>query len=222
MRVLPLLLGAAAASATGGAQPFSLLSDFTGEKFFDGFDWFTGHDPTDGCVEFLNETDARAAGLTGINAAGQVFMRTDNTTLHPADAGGRTARKSVRVSSSTTFDPKTLGGGTNESGSVMVVLDVAHMPTGCGVWPAFWCVCILHLVSLPVIAVQSCTLLLCLLLPGAVRACRSSPQKRRRDRRMNSVLGTWPSQGEIDMIEGVNKNVDNTYTLHTNSGCSQL
>jgi hypothetical protein len=139
----------------------------------------TRHDPTDGCVDFLTEAEARAAGLTGINAAGQVFMRTDNTTLNPKDGDGRTARQSVRVSSKRTFDPKTLGDRNDKSdeGSVMVVLDVSHMPSGCGVWPAFW---------------------------------------------MNSVDGAWPSQGEIDMIEGVNLNVDNTFTLHTNPGCSQL
>jgi len=110
-----------------------------------------------GCVDFLAEADARAAGLAGVNDAGQVYMRTDNTTMNPVDAGGhRTARRSVRVSSKRAFDPKTLSGGTNESGKIMFVLDVAHMPTGCAVWPSWW---------------------------------------------MNSVLGNWPEQGEVDLIE---------------------
>lgn len=111
---------------------------------------------TTGCVEFLTEKDARAAGLTGVNAAGQVFMRTDNTSWNPRDSGNRTARRSVRVSSKRAYDPKTLSGGTNETGKIMFVLDVAHMPTGCAVWPSWW---------------------------------------------MNSVLGSWPEQGEVDLIE---------------------
>ena len=179
--LLPIIMLPFVATVEGGVPPpeFSLLSDFTGGKFFEGFDFFTDHDPTDGCVEFLSEDDARAAGLTGTDATGQVFMRTDNTTLNPKDRSGKTARQSVRVSSKRAFDPKEQIDQSG-TGAVMVVLDVAHMPTGCGVWPAFW---------------------------------------------MNSILGTWPSQGEIDMIEGVNVNAANTYTLHTDNkhgGCSQL
>ena len=109
-----------------------------------------------GCVEFLGKKDAFAAGLAGVNAAGQVYMRTDNTSMNPKDASGRVARRSIRVHSKRTYDPKTLSGGTNESGKVMLVLDVAHMPTGCATWPSWW---------------------------------------------MNSVRGTWPEQGEIDLIE---------------------
>jgi len=30
----------------------------------------------------------------------------------------------------------------------------------------------------------------------------------------------WPDDGEIDIIEGVNKNTKNQYTMHTSSGCS--
>lgn len=134
--LLPLLRVAVA-----DVPEFSLIADYTGERFFEGFDFFTASDPTSGCVDFLSEADARAANLTGINAAGQVFMRTDNTTLNPTQGGSnRTARQSVRVSSKRAFDPKTLGGSGSKdtSGSVMVVLDASHMPTGCGVWPAFW------------------------------------------------------------------------------------
>ena len=83
-------------------------------------------------------------------------MRTDNTTLTPTDSSGRVARRSIRVSSKRAFDPKTLSGGKNESGKIMLVLDVAHIPTGCATWPSWW---------------------------------------------MNSILGSWPEQGEIDLIE---------------------
>jgi hypothetical protein len=32
--------------------------------------------------------------------------------------------------------------------------------------------------------------------------------------------GSWPANGEIDIIEGVNSNQKNTYTLHTSAGCT--
>ena len=32
--------------------------------------------------------------------------------------------------------------------------------------------------------------------------------------------GTWPTNGEIDILEGVNANTNNSITLHTNAGCA--
>jgi hypothetical protein len=109
---------------------FALKADLTGPKFFDGFDFFTAKDPTLGFVTYLNKTAAFAAGLAGVNSAGHVFMRADHT------AGGTLPRRSVRVTSKQVFDPKMLSADT--AGAILVVVDIAHMPTGCGVWPAFW------------------------------------------------------------------------------------
>lgn len=174
--LLPLLGLHAAANAVQSANAtFSLFADYTGEKFFEGFDFFTKADPTSGCVDFLGHGEAKEAGLIGVNTQGQVYMRTDNTTIRPSRRN-HTARPSIRVTSKRTFDPKTLSGRANESGAILVVLDVAHMPTGCGVWPAFW---------------------------------------------MNSAVGHWPADGEIDVIEGVNRDTANSFTLHTTPGCSQ-
>ncbi|KIO18139.1 glycoside hydrolase family 16 protein [Tulasnella calospora MUT 4182] len=63
-------------------------------------------------------------------------------------------------------------------GYSMLVLDVRHMPTGCGTWPAFW---------------------------------------------TNSNNNTWPTGGEIDIIEGVNDEGPNASVLHTSSdhACTQ-
>jgi hypothetical protein len=36
---------------------------------------------------------------------------------------------------------------------------------------------------------------------------------------MWEVGGDWPSQGEIDIIEGVNDVAPNAATLHTSEGC---
>lgn len=50
-------------------------------------------------------------------------MRSDNLKVVPPGARGR---DSVRIISKASY-----------SESVMV-LDIAHMPEGCGTWPAFW------------------------------------------------------------------------------------
>ena len=156
-----------------------------------------------GCVQFLDEKDARAAGLAGVNAAGQVYMRTDNTTLDPKDSGGRTARKSIRVSSKRAYDPKTLSGGKNESGKVMFVLDVAHMPTG---------------LSLPLSLAASLYLSLPFSrcdLAHMPTGCATWPSWW-----MNSVLGQWPEQGEIDLIE-VRQSAHRRCQLAANAAASQ-
>lgn len=52
-------------------------------------------------------------------------------------------------------------------------MEATHMPTGCGVWPAFW---------------------------------TNGP--------------SWPTTGEIDIVEGVHDYTNNQATVHTNSGCT--
>jgi hypothetical protein len=70
-------------TAPAAATGLQLAADYTGEAFFDAFEFFTGSDPTQGWVRYVNETEARARGLAGVNAAGQVWMRADNTTTFP-------------------------------------------------------------------------------------------------------------------------------------------
>ena len=66
-RLLPLLaagedvLPAEATSTTAPTSEFSLLHDFSGDKFFDaergGFVFYTGKDPTDGTVDFVGAAE---------------------------------------------------------------------------------------------------------------------------------------------------------------------
>lgn len=101
-----------------------------------------------------------ADGIVGLDAAtGQVRMSVSGIANKTVATG---PRDSIRLTSKATFQ------------SGLFIVDLAHMPTGCGTWPAFW-----------------------LVGPG------------------------WPNDGEIDIIEGVNKAASDTTTLHSSQGCSQ-
>ncbi|CAL1696723.1 unnamed protein product [Somion occarium] len=112
--------GAAPTGSSSASSPWKLSQNFQGNSFFNGWDFFTGADPTNGQVTYVDQGTAQSAGLVNINNAGNVIMRVETT---PQVA---TTRKSVRITTS-----KTYTGG-------LVIMDSVHMPTGCGTWPAFW------------------------------------------------------------------------------------
>lgn len=87
-------------------------------SFMDTVQFFTEADPTHGSVNFISASEALADGLVRFNN-GQIFMSAD------LKSEG-TPRRSVRVFSKATF---TKG---------VMVINLEHMPTGCGTWPAFW------------------------------------------------------------------------------------
>lgn len=114
---LALLL---AAGRLAAADSYTLQTTYDSSNFFDGFDFFDGADPTNGFVEYLSQSEAQSAGLAKMTDGG-VFLGADSTTSNPANG-----RKSVRVSSKTLYT------------QMLLVADIAHMPEGCGTWPAFW------------------------------------------------------------------------------------
>lgn len=85
-------------------------------------------------------------------------MGVDTKNLYPSNGPGR---PSVRISSVASYT------------HALYILNLSHMPTGCGTWPAFW-----------------------------------------------SLGPNWPSNGEIDIIEGVNTNTQNLMSLHTSDNCT--
>ncbi|KHN95158.1 Concanavalin A-like lectin/glucanase [Metarhizium album ARSEF 1941] len=90
-------------------------------NFFNSFDFFTGKDPTEGFVEYVDGQTAKKEGLA-VYDKGAIYMGVDSKTKNPPNG-----RKSVRVTSKKTF---TRG---------LFIADVAHMPGSiCGAWPAFW------------------------------------------------------------------------------------
>ena len=119
--------------AGGADAKYALTTDLSGANFFEGFTFFTGPDPTNGHVVFVDEETANATALAGflpnivsngnstITAAGPVYLGVDHTNVTPQ------GRPSVRLQSVQTFN------------HALVIADIAHMPGGpCGVWPAFW------------------------------------------------------------------------------------
>ncbi|KAF9061344.1 endo-beta-glucanase [Rhodocollybia butyracea] len=105
------------------AATYNEATSYIGQDFLNGaFTFFTDPDPTDGRVIYVNQATAAADNLTF--ATDDVFiLRADDTTVLSSSGPGR---NSVRLTSVATFSTSA------------IVLDLAHMPQGCGTWPAFW------------------------------------------------------------------------------------
>jgi len=103
-----------------GQSNFKLAQSYSGQSFFSGWDFFTGSDPTNGVVNFVDQQTATSSNLISVNSAGNAIMRVDNT----SQVSGN--RNSVRIQTQYVFT-----GG-------LLIMDSVHMPTGCGTWPAFW------------------------------------------------------------------------------------
>jgi len=99
---------------------YVLTDNFSGTTFFNNFIFFTGDDPTDGYVDYVNKTDAFNWGYVKTSSS-EVYIGCDYWTI----SSGR-GRGSVRISS-----VKSWSDG-------LFILDLNHMPQGCGTWPAFW------------------------------------------------------------------------------------
>ena len=123
-----------ATSTAGGAvptqtSPWTLIESHQGNNFFDGWDFWTGDDPTHGLVQFISEDAGvssrsicfltflrnslqRSNGLVQVNDQGHAVMGVETT---PQVTGGR---QSVRITTKTQYN-----GG-------LFIMDSVHMPTG--------------------------------------------------------------------------------------------
>lgn len=112
-------------TAPNGSTILWVIQDtYEGSTFFDTFDFYTGPDPTNGLVTFVDRQTAFNSGLANVTADNKVIMQGDNTTQLAYGVN----RSSVRISSQTEYN---MG---------LFILDVEMAPWGCGVWPAFWTV----------------------------------------------------------------------------------
>ena len=100
------------------SQAYSQVQAFTGSSFFDNFDYFTAMDPTNGFVEYLSADEARASNLTA-TTSNSVVIKAGSTAT-------QSGVPSIRIQSRMTFD------------KALIIADIAHMPSVCGSWPAFW------------------------------------------------------------------------------------
>lgn len=139
---------------------YELVKNYSGLNFFDSFNFFSGADPTQSFVKYVDLNTANNTGLAGFASSEDfqnvIYLGVDWWNITPA------GRPSTRIESKDTFS------------QAMWIADIKHMPGGiCGSWPAYW------------------------------------------------LLGTgqdWPKAGEIDIMEGINKQTANKMVLHADSG----
>ena len=85
--------------------------------------WLTGtlqgYDPTNGFVRYGSFAESFKKGLIHTKP-GKIFMGVDHENVAPF------GRDSVRIESKKLF------------GHGLFILELEHMPVGCGTWPAFW------------------------------------------------------------------------------------
>lgn len=121
-----------ATANTTAPTSYTLVADYSGPDFFSHFDAFTGHDPTNGFVNYTDMSTAASLGLVGFavhntttpsSQSPHALITVDTTTPNVSAPG----RNSVRLSSKDTFNA-----------GMLAVLDIHHMPTGYGTWPAAW------------------------------------------------------------------------------------
>lgn len=117
--MLKLVL-ALAAGRLAAADSYTLQKSYTADNFFDGFNFITGEDPTHGFVDYLDYNSAKDAGLAKVSNGG-IYLGSDSKSMSPANG-----RASVRVESKDLYT------------RMVLVADIAHMPEGCGTWPALW------------------------------------------------------------------------------------
>lgn len=106
------------------SSAYGLVQTYAGSNFFDGFDFFTGNDPTHGFVQYYDRGTAQSAGLISAQDGQPVRIGVDYTnTYSPSGAG----RPSVRITSQQVYN------------TGLFVIDLNNMPGGvCGTWPAVY------------------------------------------------------------------------------------
>ncbi|KAJ3521955.1 hypothetical protein NMY22_g12090 [Coprinellus aureogranulatus] len=101
---------------------YKLTDSIVGHEFFRAFDWEAIPDPTHGRVLYVDEKTSRRNNLTYAHRDSFV-LRGDSETVLTQDGPGR---PSSRIISKRRYTKH------------VVVIDLRHMPQGCGTWPAIW------------------------------------------------------------------------------------
>lgn len=104
------------------AATYSLSDNWIGPGFLNTWTHENIADPTNGRVNYVNETTALSLNLTYVTDD-TLIMRCDDTTVLSATGPGR---NSVRLRSDKTYTTH------------VAIFDIRHMPQGCATWPAAW------------------------------------------------------------------------------------
>ncbi|QRV76433.1 glycoside hydrolase family 16 protein [Ceratobasidium sp. AG-Ba] len=113
---------AAAAASLAQAATYKVSDTFIGSSFLTGFDHIAIADPTHGRVNYVNQATAVSQNLTYASSNSFVMRADYKTTLSSSGPG----RNSVRIQSKKQWSTH------------LQIMDVRHMPQGCGSWPAYW------------------------------------------------------------------------------------
>ncbi|KAL7421539.1 hypothetical protein Q5752_003308 [Cryptotrichosporon argae] len=114
---------ASAGASLMTSSTLKLAKRYAGSDFENDFKYFTDTDPTNGYVNYVSLSDGQSAGLVGVQSDGSFVMKADST-----KTGSGRGRDSIRISSKDKY------------ADGVYILDLNHMPVGCGTWPAFWTV----------------------------------------------------------------------------------
>lgn len=98
---------------------YQLQETYGGRAFFSKWDFWSEPDPSHGSVKYVDRETAEAEGLV-VAKDDAAYISVDVVTT------AKSGRYSVRLESKATYN------------SGLFIIDVAHVPTGPGTWPAFW------------------------------------------------------------------------------------
>ncbi|KAF1975347.1 hypothetical protein BU23DRAFT_588682 [Bimuria novae-zelandiae CBS 107.79] len=104
------------------ALQYQLIQEYNASNIFEEFNFFNGSDPTGGFVQYVPFDVAANTQLIG-NGSDQIYLGVDSSNIYTPGGPGR---PSVRIESKLTF---TEG---------LFVIDLLHVPVGCGTWLALW------------------------------------------------------------------------------------
>ena len=106
--------------------PYRLVELQEGNKFFEFYDFYDGPDSigSAGYNTYISQKRAQTLGLANVTTDSETGIDYIYMKSAPGVDGG--FRESIRLHGKRRFDRG------------LFILDVAHMPTGCGVWPAWW------------------------------------------------------------------------------------
>mmetsp|Transcript_25772 Transcript_25772/g.60423 ORF Transcript_25772/g.60423 Transcript_25772/m.60423 type:complete len:449 (-) Transcript_25772:158-1504(-) len=113
-----------------GSGNYSLIEAHTGKSFFDYYTFFDGWDSlgSAGYNTYVVREKAESLGIAKVVTAddGTEYVELSSKAGEAYDDLGNRPRDSVRLEGNLRFNDG------------LFILDVMEMPTGCGLWPAFW------------------------------------------------------------------------------------